>query len=234
MKPDTWTTWMLGDSDTTRVATRVGADKVNIVNMLQLLLPGTAVVYYGNELGMVNGDVSFDLGQDKQPGWDEATYLRLSRDNFRTPMQWDGSANAGFTNGSAWLPVPANHDLLGVKAQRAAGMGTSHIEVFEQLVTLRSEPSFLWGELIWNKVDDDVVAFVRKAEGFPSFLAILNFGGEPRFLNCHSFDADNVPKEGEVVASSANFEHDDFKIGTTLMMDKIVLNANQGVVFKFE
>lgn len=70
--------WVIGNLDEVRVGSRdnVGSDNRNAMNALLLTLPGAVMSYYGEEIGMLNGNKS-------------------SADSQRTPMQWDNSANAG-------------------------------------------------------------------------------------------------------------------------------------------
>ena len=59
-----WANWVLGNHDKSRVATRMGQDWVNANQMLQLTLPGTPFVYYGDEIGMHDVDISWEDTQD--------------------------------------------------------------------------------------------------------------------------------------------------------------------------
>lgn len=85
----------MGNHDQHRAGSRYNADLIDGLNMLVLLLPGTAVTYYGEEIGMVdNYDISCDQAHDPQGCQDNVT-LGNSRDPQRTPFQWDTSTNAG-------------------------------------------------------------------------------------------------------------------------------------------
>jgi glycosidase len=78
--PGAWPNFNLGNHDRQRVATRLGHDLVDVLNMVTMLLPGTPITYYGEEIGMVDGKL--ESPNDK-------------RDPSRTPMQWDSIENAG-------------------------------------------------------------------------------------------------------------------------------------------
>jgi alpha-glucosidase len=97
--------WAMSNHDFGRLATRFGAENARAAAMLLLTLPGTAFLYQGDEIGQGDGP----------PG--ESRYDRAGRDRFRHPMQWDASANGGFTAGGPWLPAvdPAERN---VQAQR--------------------------------------------------------------------------------------------------------------------
>lgn len=231
-----WANWVLGNHDRSRVATRVGDELVNAANMLLLTLPGTPVVYYGDEIGMVDGDISYSDTRDPigiKAG--EANYKKVSRDPERTPMQWSSDDFAGFTEGDKpWLPVNVDFQDRNVKSQQAHGAGMTKLEVFQSLTLLRQEPSFQWGELHYSVINDDIFSFVRQAKGFPGFLVAINFGIKSSTVD---FRGAKVPSEGVVAATTANFDPSfaqDFKVGTEVPLGNLVLRPGEGVIFKWK
>ena len=92
-----WSNWVIGNHDQHRVASRLGNTQlVDAWNALVLLLPGTAVTYMGEELGMEDGYVSWEDTDDPQAcNGPVDGYEKRSRDPARTPFQWDDSKNAG-------------------------------------------------------------------------------------------------------------------------------------------
>ena len=122
---DTWANWVLGNHDQPRVASRVGEEAADALNMLLLTLPGTPVTYYGEELAMTDVEVASSQRQDP-----------AGRDPQRTPMQWSAEANAGFSEAAPWLPINANYKEVNVETQQAAD--TSHLKVYRALQRLRS------------------------------------------------------------------------------------------------
>src|SRR5690606_7702723 len=109
---DGWPNWVLGNHDNSRIATRVGKEQARNAAILLLTLRGTPTMYYGDEIGMQDVEISADQVQDPQekniPG------KGLGRDPERTPMQWDTSENAGFTSGKPWLPLMDDHKKINV------------------------------------------------------------------------------------------------------------------------
>ena len=116
------------------------------------LLKGTPYVYQGQELGMTNAGFSaiehYDdiesvnfYAQAVASGADPNQLLPViafkSRDNARTPMQWDASDTAGFTDGTPWLPVTANHAEINAAAQ--VGDPGSVFNHYRALIGLRHE-----------------------------------------------------------------------------------------------
>ena len=93
--PGAWPNFVLGGDDRPRVASRLGHDLVDPMNMVAMLLPGSPITYSGEEIGMVDGAT---VGDDRDPS--------------RNPMQWDASANAGFSSAKPWLPVNSDYEKV--------------------------------------------------------------------------------------------------------------------------
>ncbi|XP_014259044.1 alpha-glucosidase-like [Cimex lectularius] len=118
--------WVLGNHDVNRVASRLGKDMINLMNMLVLLLPGTSVTYYGEEIGMVNSDVK---NINDSVAFD-------SRDGERTPFQWNNRTNAGFSNAShTWLPVNQDYYEINVESERSST--NSYLNFYQKLKEFR-------------------------------------------------------------------------------------------------
>ncbi|XP_025831783.1 maltase A1-like [Agrilus planipennis] len=96
----------LGNHDRHRVATRQGVENVDGYNMLITLLPGIANTYNGEEIGMEDGEVTWEEGQDSIACQSaRENFQSTSRDFQRTPFHWDSTVNAGFsTANKTWLP----------------------------------------------------------------------------------------------------------------------------------
>jgi alpha-glucosidase len=127
-----WPNWVLGNHDNARIATRVGVQNAPVAAMLLLTLPGTLTMYYGEEIGMTNVPIPPDEVQDpaekNQPG------IGMGRDPERTPMPWDTTGLAGFTQGHPWLPL-GGHELINVaKLQEDEG---SILNLYLRLIALR-------------------------------------------------------------------------------------------------
>ena len=104
--------------------------------------------------------------------------LGLGRDPERTPMQWDGSANAGFTDGEPWLPLSADRATVNVAAQRADP--TSMFSLYRALIALRRrEPALSIGVHVKAEAIGDVLTYRRFHDGRWITVA-LNFSDAPR------------------------------------------------------
>ena len=101
-----------------------------------------------------------------------------SRDNARTPMQWDASANAGFSTGTPWLPVNPNHTEINAAAQRDDP--DSVLAHYKRLIALRhEEPAVALGDFTMLLPDDrQVYAFTRRLES-TELLVLCNVSGSP-------------------------------------------------------
>lgn len=234
-----WSNWMVGSEDHSRITTRMGESYVNAVNMLLLSLPGTPVVYYGDEIAMVDGVISASqmrdpvgiaLGQDR------------SRDPARTPMQWTSDIYAGFSDAEPWLPVNEDYTYKNVRAQQAHGAGLTNLEVFKNLTVLRKEPSFQWGRYEDGALSNkNIYAFVRQAEGFDGFLVAINFSpigialSDP-VADFHAARPDIVPLEGTIAATTGNIPHDRssaYAIGTQARLDRFYIMPGEGVIIRW-
>ncbi|KAG7160770.1 Maltase A3-like [Homarus americanus] len=98
-----WPNWVLSNHGNSRLASRVGGDLVDALHMMTMLLPGTPITYYGDELGALPGmeDIYVKWEETRDPSGKNLgpeRYLEASRDRCRSPMQWDDSHNAGTTH----------------------------------------------------------------------------------------------------------------------------------------
>ena len=169
-----WPNWVLGNHDNHRLQSRIGTAQARVAGMLLLTLRGTPTMYYGDEVGMHDIVVPPELVQDpfekKQPG------KGLGRDPERSPMQWDTSANAGFSAAKPWLPVAADYAEVNVAVQQQ--QEDSMFRFYQQMLALRrKEPALAVGSYHDFGTPDQVFGFTRSYEG-RRLLVLLNFGVE--------------------------------------------------------
>jgi oligo-1,6-glucosidase len=193
-----WNSLYWNNHDQPRVVSRFGDDgehRVQAAKMLGTILHlhrGTPYVYQGEELGMTNAPFArIDEFRDIEslnhyaeatvagaPPEDVLASLRaMSRDNARTPVQWDGSEHAGFTTGTPWLAVNPNHTEVNADAARADPGSVFHH--YRKLIELRhSEPAVAHGSFSMLLEDDQrVYAFTRRL-GDVELLVLGNFSGD--------------------------------------------------------
>ncbi|HEU5081833.1 MAG TPA: alpha-amylase family glycosyl hydrolase [Acidimicrobiales bacterium] len=168
--------WVHSSHDDARAPTRFGGGQAGRRRALAFLaftafLPGPLFLYQGDELGLEDGLV--DLAAATDPVAVRNADPSDGRDPVRTPMPWrPGAPNLGFSDGTPWLPVGANHtDADTVEAQRADP--SSHLHAVRRLLQLRRERRPLGGPVDW--LDDafgpDVLAYRRDG-----LLVALNVG----------------------------------------------------------
>jgi len=170
---------VLSNHDNPRHAWRYGrgisaaeADaRAKVAAALLVTLRGTPFIYYGEEIGMQDAELSpLDRLDRGDPGVD--------RDAARTPMQWDAGAQAGFTTARPWLPVASDHQHRNVAAQD--GDPRSVLSFYRRLLWLRRESPALqtggWHPLIGTP--RETMAYLR-IHADQTMLVVLNFTGRP-------------------------------------------------------
>jgi glucan 1,6-alpha-glucosidase len=191
-----WNSLFWDNHDLPRIVSRWGDDKryrTESAKMLATLLhgmQGTPYIYQGEELGMTNVRYPIEEYRDietlnlyrerMEAGYEkedvmESIYAK-SRDNARTPMQWDNGTHAGFTDGTPWMKVNPNYKEINAAAQ--VGVPGSVFAYYQRLVALRKEyPVLTDGRfLMLMEKDEQVFAYVRENEQC-RLLVICNFFG---------------------------------------------------------
>jgi oligo-1,6-glucosidase len=193
-----WNSLYWNNHDRARAVSRFGDDRpefrVRSAKMLALVLhmmQGTPYIYQGEELGMTNAHFTrLDQYQDIESLEayhqfvdvehlvDHDTMMRYlateSRDNARTPMQWDATAKGGFTEGTPWLELNTNHDEINVDAE--LNDPDSVLRFYQRLIELRHNNDLIvYGNYIeLDPEDDEVFAYKRQYEG-RTMLVLSNF-----------------------------------------------------------
>ncbi|XP_050421275.1 maltase 2-like [Adelges cooleyi] len=170
--------WVIGNHDQPRVATRFGREMVDGMNMVNLLLPGAAFTYMGEEIGMEDNNIRWDQTVDPSGlNVGQAGYRSLSRDPCRSPYQWNASANSGFSsNLTTWLPLNPNYWSVNLEAQKK--QSRSHYSVYKRLIQLRKTRTVQRGSFEDHILSRWVFAFTRTRPGSETYLVVLNVGSE--------------------------------------------------------
>lgn len=177
--PDTaWPNWVLSNHDQPRIASRIGLEQARVAGMLLLSLRGTPTMYYGDEIGLEDVPIPAHRVRDPQQLNQENVW---GRDPARTPMQWDSSHNAGFTDADEpWLPLAENWEQCNVETLSADEQ--SILSFYQKMIALRRRtPALLVGEYVPH-VDAPEGVFVFERRHDESFLVALNFGAEHHSL----------------------------------------------------
>ena len=191
-----WNSLYLNNHDQPRQVSRFGDDGQYRVESAKLLgtflhlLQGTPYVYQGEEIGMTN--VAFPSIEDyrdietrnqyrelvEDEGMDMPVVMALlhktSRDNARTPVQWDSSPNAGFSTGTPWIGVNPNYPQINVAAALADPQSIFYY--YQQLIRLRkTHPVVVSGRYDLILDDDEAIYAFTRTLGDERLLVILNF-----------------------------------------------------------
>ncbi len=211
LPPGGWPNWVLGNHDKPRIAARVGDPQARVAAMLLLTLRGTPTMYYGDELGVGDVPIPPDMVQDpwekNEPG------IGVGRDPERTPMAWDATANAGFSEVPPWLPLDPQYRERNVAVQREEPRAM--LNFYRRLLALRRQRAALSvGAFRLVSGEADVLMYER-THGAERLLIALNFGDQPQRLDLpaaslllstdsarRNFDAPALgPNEGVVLLS---------------------------------
>jgi oligo-1,6-glucosidase len=199
-----WNSLYWNNHDQPRVVSRFGDDhpdyRAASAKALATVLHGmrgTPFIYQGEELGMTNypfrspGEfkdleaVNFYDGV-VQRGGDQVAAMaglaKISRDNARTPMQWDAGPNGGFTSGDPWLPVNPNHAWLNAEAQISEP--DSVFAHYQSLIRLRHELSIVRAGTFAPLMEEDpqIWAYTR-TDPTGQLIVIANCGRQPRTVD---------------------------------------------------
>jgi glycosidase len=186
-----WPSTVLGNHDEVRLATRYGREHTRLAAMLLLTLRGTPILYYGDEIGLENGVIA---EADILDPWGIIVGPEYNRDVCRTPMQWDASAQAGFSTAAPWLPISTDAGERNVACQQ--GDPDSLLELYRNLLWYRRGSAALQtGELEILDSPPGSLVYERRDAAETLWIA-LNFGGEP--VNVP------MPGEGAIVRSTAD------------------------------
>ena len=192
-----WNSLFLGNHDQPRSVSRFGNDnpayRETSAKMLATclhMMQGTPYVYQGEELGMTN--VYFDKLEDYRdiesinfftelteaglmtPEYMMKCLMLRSRDNARTPMQWDDSAQAGFTDGESWIKVNPNYKEINAAQQLEDP--NSIFYYYQKLIRLRKEKDIIvyGGFEPLYRDDEQIFAYIRRQEQ-EKLLTVCNF-----------------------------------------------------------
>ncbi|MBV8635345.1 MAG: alpha-glucosidase, partial [Burkholderiaceae bacterium] len=173
--------WSVGNHDSVRVATRWNRGAYDpafskVVLAMQLSLKGTPCLYQGDELALTEAEIAFEDLQDPYgiTFWPEFK----GRDGCRTPIPWDGAqANAGFSDGKPWLPVPAEHAARAVAGQERDAAST--LQFARRFMAWRKQSAHLrQGDIVFFDAPEPVLAFKRELPGQGAVFAAFNLGAQ--------------------------------------------------------
>jgi len=198
LKGEGWNVIYWHNHDQPRIVSHYGDDSkeywkksAKMLAYTLYMLPGTPIVYYGEEIGMTNVDYEhLEDFKDVEVFTEYKNFMELgashetamqalrdrSRDNARSPMQWDDSSYAGFSEKKPWMPVNGNYKTLNVNNQKEDA--SSILSTYKTLLSLRKEEALAHGDLTFHDLDDPK-NFVYETTGkHHDYLVVANFKKE--------------------------------------------------------
>ncbi|KAL9920716.1 maltase A3-like [Glossina fuscipes fuscipes] len=220
--------WVLGNHDQHRLASRLGEDRVDMMNILLLTLPGCSVTYMGEEIGMSNVWISWNDTVDPSAcNSNPNIYEKLSRDPERTPFQWSDEYQAGFTTAKkTWLPVALDYAKVNVKEERKVKL--SHLDIYKQLQELRKQPTLRHGLAEIAAINNNVLAVKRYLLKDYTYVTLMNINDNRETINLREVFSD-LPEEMIYILVTKQSEN---KIGTRVRISSVQLNPKEAVVLK--
>ena len=196
---DGWNSIFLGNHDFSRIVSRFGNDGIyreqsaKLLVTLLMTLRGTPYVYQGDEIGMTNvAHSSIECYDDVETrnawkaaeaaGKDMNKFLKAvhwqSRDNARTPMQWNASENAGFTTGKPWIPVNKNYPTINVET--AEKEANSILHYYRKMIAFRkANTTLVYGDFDDLLPEHPQLYCYRRWDKEANFLLVHNFSETP-------------------------------------------------------
>jgi len=193
-----WPAVFFENHDNPRIVGKV--DKTNayreeiskVCALIEMTLRGTPYIYQGQEISMGNGDFEcieqindveavntykelVAKGRDKEKAFQRAK--TGTRDNARTPMQWEDCENAGFTTGTPWLKITNDYRVYNVKDSMARADSVFHF--YQKMIALRkSTPALIYGSFERRPAAAPLFCYFREYEG-EKYYVELNLGKKP-------------------------------------------------------
>lgn len=202
------------------------SESAKCLALMYFMQKGVPFIYQGQEIGMLNADFDSHLDYRDDPtlfGYQDrinkgmspeeslAVLKKTTRDNSRTPMQWDDSLHAGFTVGSPWMRVNSNYKWINVKEQEQDD--NSVLSFYKKLITLRKQiPALIYGSYkLLMEESESIYAYTRE------------YNGERYLIAC------NVSEEDSEIQVPF-----DISIGEILLVNYVGTDGNKYILKPYE
>ena len=193
-----WNSIFLGNHDFSRIVSRFGNDQkyrnesAKLLATILMTLRGTPYVYQGDEIGMTNVKYpSIECYDDVETinAWKEAkgnnknmddflkAVHRQSRDNARTPLQWNDSQFAGFSTNKPWIDVNSNYENINVESEE--NNPDSILNYYREIIRIRKNNlTLVYGDFLDLEPDNEKLYIYKRWDKQKTFVVILNFSDE--------------------------------------------------------
>jgi len=225
-------TYVFGNHDQPRSIERINGDleKAKALALFQFTARGIPIVYYGEEIGMRGGDFSTEQATDPLakdlklvPKWLlKLLNVFVTRDDARTPMQWNSSLNAGFTSdqSKSWLPVTSEKEFRNVEFQKKNP--NSLWNTYKTLIALRKKEQALYdGDLkVFATETYGLLAYTRSYGDLQELGVFINFTDQDVSIN-------QLTGKGELIFSTNKWNVNEKGNG-------LAVAGNSGIVWRYE
>lgn len=214
--------YAFGNHDQPRLVSRIGEQAARSAAVMLLTLPGMVFIYYGEEIGMKDSYIPFENVQDPAAKGDPSK--GQGRDPQRTPMQWSGNHNAGFTNvGTPWLPIAHDYGKNNVDVQ--LGQEHSFLALYRRLGQLRNNSESLkHGSIEVLEIEHpDVVGYIRHHSEDDPYLTLMNFSDHEVIL------AIDIAIKELIISSNPQS-----KLSSVSRGDRVALLAYEGALLRVD
>lgn len=204
-----WNSIFLGNHDFSRIVSRFGNDQkyrnesAKLLATLLMTLRGTPYVYQGDEIGMTNVKYpSIDYYDDVETinAWKEAkgnnknmddflkAVHRQSRDNARTPLQWNDSEFAGFSTNKPWIDVNSNYEKINVEIQK--DNPDSILNYYRRIIKIRKKNfALIYGDFLDLEPNNEKLYIYKRWDQKKTFIVVLNFCDDKSQWNINDFNS---------------------------------------------
>lgn len=245
-KKEGWNPVFWSNHDTTRTLSRLIKNDnlygAKMLALLQMTMRGTPFIYYGDEIGMTNPDFKTiedyrDVGAKR--GYEEEVlkgnkdlkeYLEklkiTSRDNGRTPMQWNNRKNAGFTTGTPWIAFNENYNE--VNAENESEKEGSILNFYKKAIALRkANPVLISGETEEYFHDHPNLVVYKRFGQDSSYFIIANYS-----QNETRISKDEINALRELCPPSSELLLSNYKTPAPSLKEEVTLRPYEAMIFK--
>jgi oligo-1,6-glucosidase len=217
-----WGSVFLGNHDFPRIVSRFGNDGIywqesaKLLATLLLSMRGTPYIFQGDEIGMTN--VAYESIEDyrdietlnswrdaMQKGLEPENFMKLvhqqSRDNARSPFQWNNAKNGGFSDGEPWLKSNNNFELINVEKQEYDQ--NSVLNYYREMVKYRKQnPVLVYGNYECHEVEHPELFIFKRWSEEKEYWILLNFSENHHDISIYvpesiSLEMNNYPEPNE-------------------------------------
>ena len=242
-----WIIWVTGNHDNSRLANRIGLQRVPIFKWITYLAPGAPVNYYGDEIPLHNSNMNSIPERTILEG--EPTRLP-----FRAPIAWSADEPSGGFSASkdTWMPLNADYKTNNIEKLLASEQNDNQLKLFVRMQQLRNEhlPLFVFGDLVFfqNQPEQDnaILAMGRTHPKFGNLLLVANLSPlthERRSIRLKPAALSRVrqlelsaPKRGKVVLAIGGASSPDTHkaiAGDEIELDSLSLGGSQALLIKY-